>query len=63
MYAPPWTIRTSFPKCITTTFDARHIQTVTNVYRKVEGGWKLAHHHTDVSEAMLDVLKRLTEPA
>lgn len=36
---------------------------VTNVYRKVEGGWKLTHHHTDVSEAMLDVLKRQTEPA
>lgn len=36
---------------------------VTNVYRRVEGGWKLAHHHADVSPAMLDVLKRLSEAA
>ena len=32
---------------------------VTNVYRRQDGDWKLAHHHTDLSEAMLDVLKRL----
>ena len=32
---------------------------VTNVYRRRDGDWKLAHHHTDLSEAMLDVLKRL----
>jgi ketosteroid isomerase-like protein len=36
---------------------------VTNVYRKADGQWKLAHHHTDLSEAMLDVLKRLGEAA
>lgn len=36
---------------------------VTNVYRKVEGGWKLAHHHADLSDAMLDILKRLNEAA
>ena len=36
---------------------------VTNVYRKVDGEWRLAHHNTDLSEAMLDVLRRLPEPA
>lgn len=34
-------------------------QRVTNVYRKTDSGWKLAHHHTDLSPAMLDILKRL----
>jgi ketosteroid isomerase-like protein len=38
-------------------------QRVTNIYRKTDAGWKLAHHHTDLSPAMLDVLKRLNEPA
>jgi ketosteroid isomerase-like protein len=32
---------------------------VTNVYRREAGGWKIVHHHTDVSPAMLEVLKRL----
>jgi ketosteroid isomerase-like protein len=32
---------------------------VTNVYRREAGGWKIIHHHTDVSPAMLDVLNRL----
>lgn len=36
---------------------------VTNVYRKIDGHWKLAHHHTDVSDTMLDVLKRLGQAA
>lgn len=36
---------------------------VTNVYRKTEAGWKLAHHHTDLSGEMLDILKRLNEAA
>ena len=36
---------------------------VTNVYKKIDGDWKLAHHHTDLSEAMLDVLKRLGQAA
>ena len=36
---------------------------VTNVYRKINDDWKLAHHHTDLSEAMLDVLKRLGQAA
>jgi ketosteroid isomerase-like protein len=36
---------------------------VTNVYRREAGQWKMVHHHTDVSPAMLDVLKRLTARA
>ena len=32
---------------------------VTNVYRREAGAWKIVHHHTDVSPAMLDVLSRL----
>jgi ketosteroid isomerase-like protein len=32
---------------------------VTNIYAREAGGWKLVHHHTDLSPAMLDVLKRL----
>lgn len=36
---------------------------VTNVYRKIDGAWKMAHHHADPSEAMLDVLRRLPVPA
>lgn len=36
---------------------------VTNVYRRKNGAWKLAHHHTDVSDAMLGILKRLSEAA
>jgi len=32
---------------------------VTNVYRRQDGEWRLAHHHTDMSQAMLDILERL----
>lgn len=32
---------------------------VTNIYRREAGNWKVVHHHTDVSPAMLDVLNRL----
>ena len=32
---------------------------VTNIYRREAGSWKMVHHHTDVSPAMLDVLNRL----
>ncbi len=32
---------------------------VTNIYRREVGGWKVVHHHTDLSPAMLDVLSRL----
>ena len=32
---------------------------VTNIYRRESGSWKIVHHHTDVSPAMLDVISRL----
>ena len=32
---------------------------VTNIYRRESGAWKIVHHHTDISQAMLDVLARL----
>jgi ketosteroid isomerase-like protein len=32
---------------------------VTNVYQREGGAWKLVHHHTDASPAMLDVLAKL----
>lgn len=31
---------------------------VTNVYQREAGEWKLIHHHTDLSPAMLEVLGR-----
>jgi ketosteroid isomerase-like protein len=36
---------------------------VTNIYRRESGEWKMVHHHTDTSPAMLDVLARLQSPA
>jgi ketosteroid isomerase-like protein len=32
---------------------------VTNVYRREDGQWKIVHHHTDLSPAMLDIVRRL----
>lgn len=32
---------------------------VTNIYQREAGAWKLVHHHTDTSAAMLDVVARL----
>lgn len=32
---------------------------VTNIYQRESGGWKLVHHHTDVSPTMLDAARRL----
>ena len=32
---------------------------VTNVYQRQASGWKLVHHHTDTSPAMLDIVSRL----
>ena len=26
----------------------------TNVFRKEKGGWKMVHHHTDISQALID---------
>jgi ketosteroid isomerase-like protein len=36
---------------------------VTNIYRRENGEWKIVHHHTDVSPAMLGVLERLQRAA
>lgn len=36
---------------------------VTNVYRRDADGWKMVHHHTDLSQAMLDVVSRLQRNA
>jgi len=30
---------------------------VTNIYRREEGEWNIVHHHTDVSPALVEVLK------
>lgn len=32
---------------------------VTNIYKREAGGWKIIHHHTDISPAMLEVLSSL----
>ncbi len=34
-------------------------QRVTNIYRREASAWKVVHHHTDISAAMQDVLRRL----
>ncbi|MBI2717576.1 MAG: nuclear transport factor 2 family protein [Rhizobiales bacterium] len=34
-------------------------QRVTNIYRREGNAWKIVHHHTDISAAMLDRLNRL----
>ncbi len=35
---------------------------VMNVCRREAGGWKIVHHHTDLSPAMQDILARLQPP-
>jgi ketosteroid isomerase-like protein len=32
---------------------------VTNVYQRESGSWKIVHHHTDASPAMMEVLSKL----
>lgn len=32
---------------------------VTNIYQREAGAWKIVHHHTDTSAAMLEILSRL----
>ncbi len=32
---------------------------VTNIYRREAGGWKIVHHHTDISQAMIKILQGL----
>lgn len=34
-------------------------QRVTNVYRLEAGQWKMVHHHTDISPAMVELAQRL----
>jgi ketosteroid isomerase-like protein len=34
---------------------------VTNIYRRESGAWKIVHHHTDVAQAMLDAVSRLSK--
>lgn len=34
---------------------------VTNIYQLKKGQWKIIHHHTDTSAAMLDVLSKLPQ--
>jgi ketosteroid isomerase-like protein len=44
------------------TFNAQNVSIehrVTNVYRKEAGAWKMVHHHTDISPAMVDIVKSL----
>ncbi len=36
-------------------------QRVTNVYRREAGGWKIVHHHTDLSPAMQDIVAHLQQ--
>ncbi len=36
---------------------------VTNIYKKEGGAWKMVHHHTDISPAMIDVLRGLQAKA
>ncbi|HZS76208.1 MAG TPA: nuclear transport factor 2 family protein [Ktedonobacteraceae bacterium] len=37
-------------------------QRVTNIYRREAGGWKIVHHHTDLSPAMQDFIANLQPP-
>jgi ketosteroid isomerase-like protein len=36
---------------------------VTNIYERQSGAWKIVHHHTDISPAMINVLRRLQTKA
>jgi len=36
---------------------------VTNIYRREAGAWKIVHHHTDISPAMLEILRGLSAKA
>ncbi len=38
-------------------------QRVTNIYRREADGWKIVHHHTDISPAMVAVLARMQKAA
>ncbi len=34
---------------------------VTNIYRREDGRWKMIHHHTDVSQPMVDALRAIRQ--
>ncbi len=34
---------------------------VTNIYRRQGGGWKLVHHHTDTSPALVEAFRKLQQ--
>jgi ketosteroid isomerase-like protein len=34
---------------------------VTNIYRRENGRWKMIHHHTDVSQSMVDAVSQLLQ--
>ena len=36
---------------------------VTNIYRREAGGWKMVHHHVDLSPEIQDILSRLQPPS
>ena len=38
-------------------------QRVTNIYRREPDGWKIVHHHADISPAMVALLNRLQAAA
>jgi ketosteroid isomerase-like protein len=38
-------------------------QRVTNIYRRENGTWKIVHHHSDLSPAVLEILGRLQAQA
>ena len=62
----PASPRGGTPSCGEATLAGEHIeidQRVTNVYRREAGGWKIVHHHTDLSPAMLELLARLQQAA
>src|ERR1700676_3187311 len=52
---PTKSVRSAGRPALLATLDHR----VTNIYRRETDSWKIVHHHTEISSAMLDVLKRI----
>ncbi len=34
-------------------------QRVTNIYQRIDGSWKVVHHHADLSPAMIEIVSKL----